>query len=186
MSFLEIIVLSLGLAMDATAVGMTDGLSNRKIKLSKALLIGLIFGFFQAMMPLLGYLFGILFASLIEFLDHWIALLLLGYLGGKMLYDGFKKGSDEEEVRELTLKTLLVQGVATSIDAFAVGISFATLHVDITLAVCSIGIITMILSSLGVLIGKKFGDLLNNKATILGGLILVGIGLKIFIEHMFF
>lgn len=185
MSFVEIIVLSLGLAMDATAVSMTDGLSNRKIRISKALLIGLIFGSFQAMMPLLGFLFGNLFAELIEALDHWIALLLLGYLGGKMLYDGFKKG-EEEEVKELTIKTLLVQGVATSIDAFAVGISFATLHVNIVLAVCSIGIITMVLSTLGVLIGKKFGDLLNNKATILGGLILVGMGLKIFIEHMFF
>lgn len=184
MSFVEIIVLSLGLAMDATAVSMTDGLSNRKIKVSKALLIGLTFGFFQAMMPLLGFLFGNLFAELIETLDHWIALVLLGYLGGKMLYDGFKKG--EEEVKKLDFKNLIIQGVATSIDAFAVGISFATLHVDITLAVCSIGIITMVLSTIGVLIGKKFGDLLNNKATILGGLILIGMGLKIFIEHMFF
>lgn len=185
MSFIEIIVLSLGLAMDATAVSLTDGLSDRKIKISKALLIGLTFGFFQAMMPLLGFLFGNLFAELIETLDHWIALVLLGYLGGKMLYDGFKKG-EEEEIKKLNFKNLLIQGVATSIDAFAVGISFATLHVDITLAVCSIGIITMVLSTIGVLIGKKFGDLLNNKATILGGLILVGMGIKIFIEHMFF
>ena len=185
MSFIEIIVLSLGLAMDATAVSLTDGLSDRKIKISKALLVGLTFGFFQAMMPLLGFLFGNLFAELIETLDHWIALVLLGYLGGKMLYDGFKKG-EEEEIKKLNFKNLLIQGVTTSIDAFAVGISFATLHVDITLAVCSIGIITMVLSTIGVLIGKKFGDLLNNKATILGGLILVGMGIKIFIEHMFF
>lgn len=185
MGFIEIIVLSLGLAMDATAVSLTDGLSDRKIKISKALLVGLTFGFFQAMMPLLGFLFGNLFAELIETLDHWIALVLLGYLGGKMLYDGFKKG-EEEEIKKLNFKNLLIQGVATSIDAFAVGISFATLHVDITLAVCSIGIITMVLSTIGVLIGKKFGDLLNNKATILGGLILVGMGIKIFIEHMFF
>ena len=151
----------------------------------KTLLIGVIFGVFQAMMPLLGYLFGNLFAELVQALDHWIALVLLGYLGGKMLYDGFKKG-EEEEVKELSFKTLLVQGVATSIDAFAVGISFATLHVNIALAVCSIGVITFLLSTIGVFIGKKFGDLLNNKATILGGLILVGMGLKIFIEHMFF
>lgn len=185
MNFIEILVLSLGLAMDATAVSMTDGLSNRKIKISKTLLIGFVFGFFQAMMPLLGFLFGNLFAELIESLDHWIALLLLGYLGGKMLYEGLKKGT-EEEVKELNIKTLLVQGVATSIDAFAVGISFATLHVNIVLAVCLIGIITMVLSIIGVWIGKKFGDLLNNKATILGGLILVGMGIKIFIEHMFF
>lgn len=185
MNFIEILVLSLGLAMDATVVSMTDGLSNRKIKISKTLLIGFVFGFFQAMMPLLGFLFGNLFAELIESLDHWIALLLLGYLGGKMLYEGLKKET-EEEVKELNIKTLLVQGVATSIDAFAVGISFATLHVNIVLAVCSIGIITMVLSIVGVWIGKKFGDLLNNKATILGGLILVGMGIKIFIEHMFF
>ncbi len=185
MNFIEIIILSLGLAMDATAVGMTDGLSNRKVKLSNALLIGLIFGFFQALMPLLGFLFGNLFASFIQTLDHWIALILLGYLGGKMLYDGFKK-DEEEEVKELSTKILLIQGIATSIDAFAVGISFATLKVNIVLAVCSIGIITIVLSTIGVLIGKKFGDLLNNKATILGGLILIGIGLKIFIDHMFF
>ena len=105
MNFIEIIVLSLGLAMDATAVSMTNGLSDRKIKIMKALLIGLIFGVFQAVMPLLGYLLGNLFAELIQALDHWIALVLLGYLGGKMLYDGFKKG-EEEEVKELSFKTL--------------------------------------------------------------------------------
>lgn len=185
MGTIEIIVLSLGLAMDATAVAMTDGLSNRKIKFLKALFIAFMFGLFQALMPLFGYLFGTLFSDLIETFDHWIALLLLGYLGGKMLYDGIKN-KEEETTKELGFKTILIQAIATSIDAFAVGISFATLHVDIVVAVVVIGIITMLLSLGGVYIGKKFGSLLNNKATILGGLILIGIGLKIFIEHMFF
>ena len=183
MGVLEIIILSIGLAMDATTVSMTDGMVNRKIKISKAILIGLVFGLFQALMPLLGYLFGTLFVDVVETIDHWIALLLLGYLGGKMLYDGIKN-KDEEEINELSFKSLLVQGVATSIDALAVGISFATLKVDIVLAVVSIGVITAGLSIMGVFIGKKFGDLLNNKATILGGIILIFIGLKIFIEHM--
>lgn len=170
--------------MDATAVSMTNGMNNRKMVFSKTLLIGFTFGFFQAMMPLIGYLFGTLFADVIMAVDHWIALILLGYLGGKMLCDGLKQKEGEDVVPELTFKGLLIQGLATSIDALAVGISLATLRVDLVSAVLSIGIITMVLSSFGVLIGKKFGDLLNNKATILGGIILIAIGLKIFIEHM--
>ncbi len=186
MEIIEIIMLGVGLAMDATAVSMTNGMNNRKIVFSKMLLIGFTFGFFQTIMPLIGYLFGTLFADVIMTLDHWIALILLGYLGCKMLYDGFKKKEDESTDRELTFQGLLIQGVATSIDALAVGISLATLRVDVVIAVLSIGVITMLLSILGVLIGKKFGNLLNNKATILGGIILIGIGLKIFIEHMWF
>lgn len=186
MGIIEIIILSIGLAMDATAVSMTNGMNDTKIKIKKIVLIGLTFGIFQAIMPLLGYLFGTLFVEFIEQIDHWIALLLLGFLGFQMLREGLSKKDEEEKVKELGIKMLFLQGVATSIDALAVGISFASLRVNIVYAVLSIGVITTMLSIIGVLIGKKFGDLLNNKASILGGIILISIGIKIFIEHMFF
>ena len=112
--------------------------------------------------------------------------MLLGFLGFQMLREGFSKKDEEEKVKELGIKMLFLQGVATSIDALAVGISFASLRVNIVYAVLSIGVITTMLSIIGVLIGKKFGNLLNNKASILGGIILISIGIKIFIEHMFF
>ena len=184
MSLFEIIVLSIGLAMDATAVSMTDGMNDTQIKVKRIIVIGLTFGIFQALMPLIGYLFGTLFVEFVEKIDHWIALILLGYLGVQMIREGFSKEDEKENKKEFGIKMLLVQGVATSIDALAVGVSFATLKVDIVLAVLSIGIITTILSIIGVFIGKKFGDLLNNKASIFGGVILISIGLKIFIEHL--
>ena len=186
MGIIEIIILSIGLAMDATAVSMTNGMNDTQIKIKKIVLIGLTFGIFQAIMPLLGYLFGTLFVEFIEQIDHWIALALLGFLGFQMLREGLSKKDEEEKVKELGIKMLFIQGVATSIDALAVGISFASLGVNIVYAVLSIGVITTMLSIIGVLIGKKFGDLLNNKASILGGIILISIGIKIFIEHMFF
>ena len=186
MGIIEIIILSIGLAMDATAVSMTNGMNDTQIKIKKIVLIGLTFGIFQAIMPLLGYLFGTLFVEFIEQIDHWIALLLLGFLGFQMLREGLSKKDDEEKVKELGIKMLFLQGVATSIDALAVGVSFASLRVNIVYAVLSIGVITTILSICGVYIGKKFGDLLKNKASILGGIILISIGIKIFVEHMFF
>lgn len=186
MGIFEIVLLSIGLAMDATAVSMTNGMNDTQIKIKKIALIGLTFGIFQALMPLLGYLFGTLFVEFIEQIDHWIALVLLGFLGFQMLREGFSKDEEEEKNKKLGVKMLLVQGVATSIDALAVGVSFASLKVNIVFAVLSIGIITTILSMCGVYIGKKFGDLLKNKASILGGIILISIGIKIFIEHMFF
>ena len=186
MGIIEIIILSIGLAMDATAVSMTNGMNDTQIKIKKIVLIGLTFGIFQAIMPLIGYLFGTLFVEFVEQIDHWIALALLGFLGFQMLREGLSKKDEEEKVKELGIKMLFLQGVATSIDALAVGISFASLRVNIVYAVLSIGVITTMLSIIGVLIGKKFGDLLNNKASILGGIILISIGIKIFIEHMFF
>ena len=185
MGIIEIIILSIGLAMDATAVSMTNGMNDTQIKIKKIVLIGLTFGIFQAIMPLLGYLFGTLFVEFVEQIDHWIALVLLGFLGFQMLREGLSKKDEEEKVKELGIKMLFLQGVATSIDALAVGISFASLRVNIVYAVLSIGVITTMLSIIGVLIGKKFGDLLNNKASILGGIILISIGIKIFVEHMF-
>ena len=186
MGIIEIILLSIGLAMDATAVSMTNGMNNTQIKIRKMILIGITFGVFQALMPLLGFLFGTLFVEFIEQIDHWIALVLLGFLGFQMLREGFSKDDDDEKNKELGIRMLLVQGVATSIDALAVGVSFASLKVNIVYAVLSIGVITTILSICGVYIGKKFGDLLKNKASILGGIILISIGIKIFVEHMFF
>ena len=161
MGIIEIIILSIGLAMDATAVSMTNGMNDAQIKIKKIVLIGLTFGIFQAIMPLIGYLFGTLFVEFVEQIDHWIALALLGFLGFQMLREGLSKKDEEEKVKELGIKMLFIQGVATSIDALAVGISFASLGVNIVYAVLSIGVITTMLSIIGVLIGKKFGDLEN-------------------------
>lgn len=175
--------------MDAFAVSVTNGLCYKNVKLKWTLGMGLCFGLFQGAMPTIGYFLGSTFAGFISRFDHYIALILLGFIGGKMLADGIKSRNESVEKTDLgmSLGLLLVQGVATSIDALAVGVSFAMLpDVNIVMAAGFIAMITFILSIAAVFIGKKFGNLLNNKAQIVGGLILIGIGLKIFIEHTFF
>lgn len=193
MSVFELILLAIGLSMDAFAVSIGNGLAMPKLKVKKALLIALAFGVFQAVMPLAGYFLDSAFADIIRQADHYIALVFLGFIGGKMIYDGIKelvdkkKGKETEEKNDnLSLGKLLIQAVATSIDALVVGVSFAAMDVQIVPAVLSIGVITFVISFAGVCMGKKVGELLGSKAEIFGGLILVGIGLKVFIEHMFF
>lgn len=182
MGILEIILIGVGLAMDACAVSMTNGMCY-KPKFRQVLMIALAFGIFQALMPTIGYFAGSLFAAQVEAIDHWIALVLLGFIGGKMLWDGFHH--DEScPVKPFGLGMLMTQAVATSIDALAVGVSFAAVSVDILLAVVLIGVTTVILSSIAVYLGKWIGTKLNSKAEIFGGSILIFIGLKIFIEHM--
>lgn len=182
MGILEIILIGIGLAMDACAVSMTNGMCY-KPNLRRTILIALAFGVFQALMPTLGYFAGSLFAAQVEAIDHWIALVLLGFIGGKMLWDGFHH--DEScPVKPFGLGMLLMQAIATSIDALAVGVSFAAVSVDIVLAVSLIGVTTIILCAIAVYLGKWIGTKLNSKAEIFGGTILVAIGLKIFIEHM--
>ena len=186
MSIIDIILVAIGLSMDAFAVSITNGLCCQHLRRSQMLSVAVCFGGFQALMPTIGYFLGKAFEGYISALDHYIALILLGYIGGKMIFDALT-GSAEEHSYALTAKLLLMQGVATSIDALAVGVSFATLpNVQIVPAVLLIGGITFLLSLTGVLIGKKTGQKLGSRAQIVGGLILIGIGIKIFVEHMFF
>lgn len=196
MGFIELILLSVGLAMDAFAVSIGNGLSMKKNEPKAALAIAASFGIFQALMPTIGYFLGSAFEAAISRFDHFIALIFLGFIGGKMIIDGIKELKEskksggeraEEKPFKLSFGTLMVQSVATSIDALIVGVSFAALpNVNIWAAVFLIGIITFAISLVGVFSGKKFGQLLGSRAEIFGGLILVGIGLKVFIEHMFF
>ena len=177
--------------MDAFSVSVTDGIILKgKLKFRNALKIGLFFGIFQAVMPCIGYVLGFNFKSYIESVDHWVALILLGFIGGKMLYDGIRGGDDEEAELEgknpLDNKVLTILAVATSIDALAVGITLATMDCSLALASGVIGTVAFVLSIVGVYIGNKCGNLFGNKADIVGGLVLVGIGLKILIEHLFF
>lgn len=184
MGFIEVFLIGVGLSMDAVCVSMTNGMCY-KLKLKMALCVGAVFGVFQGLMPVIGYYAASLFAKQIAAYDHWIALILLAIIGGKMLYDGIK-GGEEDSCPVLNARTLLVQGVATSIDALAIGVSFAALStVNIFGAAGIIATCTFLLSVIAVFVGKKIGNKLGNKAEIFGGTILLLIGLKIFVEHVF-
>ncbi|MGN0569153.1 MAG: manganese efflux pump MntP family protein [Candidatus Fimenecus sp.] len=180
----ELIIISLGLSMDAFAVAVCKGLNMRKIDYGQTALIAFFFGGFQALMPFIGWLLGKQFESYIISIDHWIAFALLGFIGGKMIYEAFKDEDALAGVEKLDLKELTVLAIATSIDALAVGITFAFLKADIKISVLLIGTITFLLSGAGVFIGHKFGEKYKNKAELAGGVILVLIGLKILVEHL--
>ena len=185
MGIFELILLSIGLGMDAFAVSVCKGISMKKMNWKKASLIGLYFGGFQAVMPILGYFFGTSFESFITNIDHWIAFILLVIIGAKMIQEAFQKDKDEDEYNEdISVKAMLILSIATSIDALAVGITFAFLKVDLVLAFSLIGIITFILSVLGTKIGNRFGDKYKSKAELIGGIILILIGLKILLGHL--
>lgn len=182
MGFLEIFLIAVGLSMDAFAVAVCKGLKMKKINLKQTSLIALFFGGFQALMPLLGWLLGSTFKKYFESFGHWIAFGLLLFIGGKMIYDTFC--GCEEDKDNFDVKELLVMAVATSIDAFAVGVSFAMFSINIFSSIVIIGVTTFVLSALGVLIGCKFGEIFKNKATLFGGIILILIGLKILLEGL--
>ena len=187
MSLLELFLLAVGLSMDAFAVSVCKGLSVRRGSMKQALTVGIWFGGFQALMPFLGYLLGITFSSLITSIDHWIAFILLAFIGGKMLWEAFTEDEDEDDGKDaekIDLVEYLILAIATSIDALAVGISFAALSVDIVPAVSLIGITTFVFSVAGVAIGHTFGARYEKPATIVGGVVLVLIGLKILLEHL--
>lgn len=178
--------LGIGLAMDATCVAMTNGLNYPKIKKSQVILIAFMFGFFQALMPLIGYLLGVSFSSFLSKFTPIIALVLLSLLGGKMLIEGLKKCEDGNCIKPFCFKLLLLQAFATAIDALSVGIIMVDYKIiELIISLVLIAVTTFILSFVGVLIGKKFGVLLNNKASILGGIILIVIGLEIFFSGIF-
>lgn len=183
MSLLSLFVLAVGLSMDAFAVSICKGLAMQKITLKKATLVGLWFGGFQALMPFIGYILGSQFEQYITSIDHWIAFGLLSFLGLSMLKEALSK--EEEDANDsLDVKTMFLLAVATSIDALAVGITFAFLQVDIVPAVSFIGIITFTLSSIGVKVGNLFGIKYKSKAELAGGIILILIGVKILLEHL--
>ena len=183
MGIIELIVLSIGLAMDAFAVAVCKGLSMSKMNWKKACIVGAYFGIFQAAMPLIGYLLGISFQDKIASIDHWIAFVLLGAIGINMIKEAISK--DKESSNDsVKFKDMLILAIATSIDALAVGITFAFLKVNILLAISLIGIITFMLSIIGVKIGNIFGDKYEKKAEFAGGTILILLGIKILLEHL--
>ncbi|MBE6801128.1 MAG: manganese efflux pump [Ruminococcaceae bacterium] len=187
MNIIEIILLAISLSMDAFAVALCKGLALKKIDLKSCAIVGLWFGAFQGLMPLLGYLLGSTFADKINSIDHWIAFVLLALIGGNMIKESFDK--DEENVNcSLGAKAMLVMAIATSIDALAVGVSFAFTDFEpdwfVYIAFTLIGIITFSLSSIGVKIGNIFGTKYKSKAEFAGGLILILLGLKILLEGL--
>ena len=183
MGFWELLLLAVGLSMDAFAVYICKGLAMDRVTLKKACIPGLWFGGFQGAMPLLGWLLGSRFTSYITSVDHWIAFVLLGILGFNMLREA-KNGEAEEADASLGFRVMLAMAVATSIDALAVGITFAFLEVNILPAVSFIALVTFLFSAVGVKIGSLFGTRFKAKAEALGGIILILLGVKILLEHL--
>lgn len=184
MNFTTIILIAFALAMDAFAVSITYGTSIHDLKIKSAIKIAIFFGSFQAFMPILGYIAGVGMKDFISGIDHWIAFALLSIIGVKMIYESTKLESLEKENKSLDIHFLLILSIAVSIDAMAVGISFAFLKESILIPIIIIGIITFLLSILGVFIGKKLGHFFEKRIEIVGGLLLIGIGIKILIDHL--
>ncbi len=189
MDLLTLILLALGLSADAFAVAVTNGIVSHRVTKKDALKTALFFGFFQGLMPLIGFTLGTTFAEFICRFQHWVALILLGAIGANMLTEAIKDWKSTEGTCTImnifTPKNLILQGIATSIDALAAGISLAVLDINIVTSSLLIGVITFFLCGFGVYIGKKFGSLLGVRARFVGGFILIAIGLKIFIENQF-
>lgn len=184
MSMVTIIFVAFGLAMDCFAVSIASGFTIKNLKLNHALKIAFSFGLFQAFMPLLGWLAGLSLRDLISEVDHWIAFALLSLIGIKMIYESLKLEANEKEIDPLNNYVLLILSIATSIDALAVGFTFAFLKIVIVTPVIIIGLVTFFLSLVGILIGNRLGHFFERKIEFAGGLILIGIGIKILIEHL--
>lgn len=185
MGLVEILLISVGLAMDAFAVSVCKGLSMKSMNWKKAIIIGIWFGAFQGLMPVIGFVLGSTFEELITSIDHWIAFVLLGFIGGKMIKEAFS-GDSEANNDDISFKAMLVLAIATSIDALAVGIAYVCAYgsTNAFITFLSIGIITFIVSVIGVKIGNKFGDKFEKKAELAGGAILILLGIKILLEHL--
>lgn len=182
-------LIAVGLSMDAFAVSVCKGLGMRKLEWKHAFVIALFFGGFQGIMPVIGWALGTQFESYITSIDHWIAFVLLAFIGAKMLWDAFHEDDEcvecgKEADARLDIKELVMLAVATSIDALAVGITFAFLRVDIVSAACTIAATTFALSFIGVAAGNQFGSRFRKPATVAGGIVLIAIGLKILLEHL--
>lgn len=196
MGLIELFILAVGLSMDAFAVSICKGLSLKKVSLKKCAKVGLYFGGFQGGMPLIGFILGVQFKDYITSIDHWITFILLSFIGINMIRESMEKDEDcgivdlteaavgEEEVNQLAFKNMVILAIATSIDALAVGVTFAFLQVDIIPAVSFIAIVTFVLSAIGVKIGNVFGTKYKSKAEFAGGAILILIGMKILLGHL--
>lgn len=184
MDIVSLLALAVGLSMDAFAVSVCKGLALKKVNAKHMCIVGAWFGGFQALMPTIGYLLGVRFEQYITAIDHWIAFVLLALIGANMIREAVSPGGDEEADASLGFKTMLLMAVATSIDALAVGITFAFLSVDIVPAALTIGVTTFALSAVGVKVGNVFGLKYKKRAEIAGGVILCLLGLKILLEHL--
>jgi putative Mn2+ efflux pump MntP len=187
MDLITLVLLALGLSADAFAVSVTNGMCSSKVTKQHALATAFSFGFFQAIMPVTGFFLGRTFSEVVSRFQHWVALFLLAFIGINMLVDAIKESKNPDDFCPLksifTVKNLILQGIATSIDALAAGVSLAVMEIDIAFAALLIGIITFICCLFGVYIGKKFGSLLGLRAKFAGGILLILIGLRIFVEH---
>lgn len=184
MGIVELVLIGVGLAMDAFAVSICKGLSMKKrINYKKALIVALYFGLFQGGMPLIGYALGVSFEEIVLSIDHWIAFILLSVIGIGMIKESL--GDEEESLNDkVDFKTMIILAIATSIDALAIGVTFAFLNVNIIFASLLICVITFVISYFGVVFGNKFGDKFGSKAELVGGIILILMGLKILLEHL--
>lgn len=183
MGVTELLLLSIGLAMDAFAVSICKGISMKKMNWKKALIVGAYFGIFQALMPIIGFFLGSTFEDLVTHIDHWIAFVLLVAIGGNMLKEAFANNSENCN-DNVDFRTMSILAIATSIDALAVGITFAFLQADIWISATIIGIVTFIISIIGVKIGNRFGNKYERRAETVGGFILIFMGIKILLEHL--
>ena len=186
MSIWEVLIIAVGLSMDAFAVALCKGLSMKKLNIKYGIIIALFFGVFQALMPLIGWFISSRFEKYIKAYDHWIAFAILLIIGAKMIIDAIKESRDPEKETEFRFKVteMLILAVATSIDALAVGVSFGLLEINIWSSISIIGCVTFILSFIGVIIGNFFGSRFKTKAEIAGGIILILLGVKILLEHL--
>lgn len=186
MLFFEVVLLAVGLSMDSLAVSVTGGALVRHCSAGNILKVAAVMGAFQAGFTILGYLAGLGFQRYITAFDHWIAFALLAYLGGKMIYGSFRQTSEAHQVNILCTRTLCGLAVATSIDALAIGVTLALLKEPLTRLALTIGLVTFLFSAAGMFVGSRFGERVHLKLDLLGGLILIAIGTKILIEHLFF
>ncbi len=184
MSLGTMFFLAVALAMDAFAVSIASGVTIQRLHVVHALKIALFFGLFQALMPVVGWLAGLSLRVYIEQVDHWIAFVLLGFIGGKMIYESVKLKKDEKASDSLSIYVLLVLSIATSIDALVVGLTFSLLNIVIITPILIIGAVTFLLSFAGVYIGDHVGHFFESRIELAGGLILIGIGTKILVEHL--
>ena len=185
MTALEIFLIGVGLSMDAFAVSICKGLSVGRVNFKHMVIAGLWFGGFQALMPLIGYLLGSTFEQYVTSIDHWIAFILLSIIGANMIKESFDKDSEKQNA-SFSLMSMLMVAVATSIDALAVGITFAFLQVNIWFAIAIIGCTTFVISAAGIKVGSAFGAKYKSKAEFFGGAVLICLGIKILVEHLFF